>query len=145
MIFRYGMYILVLTAPLWGALGAGWFGRKIGEKGAGVVTSSCLIISLSWSLLIFYETSLNSSTTYIKLWRWLDSDLVTADFGLQFDALTATMLLVVTSVSSLVHIYSTAYMDGDPHVPRFMGYLSLFTFFMILLVTSNNYPQLFIG
>lgn len=143
--FRYGMYILVLTAPFWGALGAGWFGRKIGEKGAGVATSSCLIISFSWSLLIYYEATLNSSATYIKLWRWLDSDLVTADWGLQFDALTATMLLVVTSVSSLVHIFSTAYMDGDPHVPRFMGYLSLFTFFMILLVTSNNFPQLFIG
>ena len=75
----------------------------------------------------------------------MDSDLVTADFGLQFDALTATMLLVVTSVSTLVHIFSTAYMEGDPHVPRFMSYLSLFTFFMILLVTSDNYPQLFIG
>nr|QVL27575.1 NADH dehydrogenase subunit 5 [Paraphelliactis xishaensis] len=139
------MYILVLTVPLLGALASGLFGRKIGERGAGIFTSSCLIISLSWSLLIFYETTLNSSTTYIKLWRWLDSDLVTAYFGLQFDSLTATMLLVVTSVSTLVHIFSTAYMDGDPHVPRFMSYLSLFTFFMILLVTSDNYPQLFIG
>nr|URF19448.1 NADH dehydrogenase subunit 5 [Galatheanthemum sp. MT-2020] len=139
------MYILVLTVPLLGALASGLFGRKIGERGAGIFTSSCLIISLSWSLLIFYETTLNSSTTYIKLWRWLDSDLVTAYFGLQFDSLTATMLLVVTSVSTLVHIFSTAYMGGDPHVPRFMSYLSLFTFFMILLVTSDNYPQLFIG
>jgi len=110
-----------------------------------VVTSGCLIISFSWSLLIFYETTLNSSATYIKLWRWLDLDLVTANFGLQFDTLTATMLLAITSVSALVHIFSTAYMSGDPHVPRFMGYLSLFTFFMILLVTSSNYPQLFIG
>nr|YP_009159665.1 NADH dehydrogenase subunit 5 [Halcampoides purpureus]AKQ50938.1 NADH dehydrogenase subunit 5 [Halcampoides purpureus] len=139
------MYILVLTVPLLGALASGLFGRKIGEKGAGILTSSCLIISLSWSLLIFYETTLNSSTTYIKLWRWLDSDLVTAYFGLQFDALTATMLLVVTCISTVVHIFSTAYMDGDPHVPRFMSYLSLFTFFMIILVTSDNFPQLFIG
>nr|YP_009159650.1 NADH dehydrogenase subunit 5 [Antholoba achates]AKQ50923.1 NADH dehydrogenase subunit 5 [Antholoba achates] len=139
------MYILVLTIPLLGALVSGLFGRKIGERGAGIFTSSCLIISLSWSLLIFYEITLNCSTTYIKLWRWLDSDLVTAYFGLQFDALTATMLLVVTSISTLVHIFSTAYMDGDPHVPRFMSYLSLFTFFMIILVTSDNYPQLFIG
>nr|YP_009758587.1 NADH dehydrogenase subunit 5 [Haloclava producta]QIN90405.1 NADH dehydrogenase subunit 5 [Haloclava producta] len=139
------MYILVLTVPLLGALVSGLFGRKIGEKGAGIFTSGCLIISLAWSLLIFYETTLNFSTTYIKLWRWLDSDLVTAYFGLQFDALTATMLLVVTSISTLVHIYSTAYMDGDPHLPRFMSYLSLFTFFMITLVTSDNFPQLFIG
>ncbi len=139
------MYVLVLLVPLLGALASGMFGRKIGEKGAGILTSSCLIISLSLSFLIFYETTLNSSTTYIKLWRWLDSDLVTAYFGFQFDALTATMLIVVTSISTLVHIYSTAYMDGDPHIPRFMSYLSLFTFFMIFLVTSDNYPQLFIG
>nr|QJS34438.1 NADH dehydrogenase subunit 5 [Antipathes cf. dichotoma NB-2020]QJS34638.1 NADH dehydrogenase subunit 5 [Stichopathes abyssicola] len=139
------MYILVILAPLVGALTSGLFGRKIGEKGAGALTSGCLIISLSGSTLIFYETALNSSTTYIKLWRWLDSDLLTTYFGLQFDSLTATMLLVVTTVSTLVHIFSTAYMHGDPHIPRFMSYLSLFTFLMIVLVTSDNYPQLFIG
>nr|YP_009734620.1 NADH dehydrogenase subunit 5 [Sphenopus marsupialis]QIB71214.1 NADH dehydrogenase subunit 5 [Sphenopus marsupialis]WGU50013.1 NADH dehydrogenase subunit 5 [Sphenopus marsupialis] len=139
------MYLLVVFAPLLGALTSGFFGRKIGEKGAGIFTSACLILSLSWSTLIFYETTLNSSTTYIKLWRWLDSDLLTTYFGLQFDSVTATMLIVVTSISTLVHIFSTAYMDGDPHLPRFMSYLSLFTFFMILLVTSDNYPQLFIG
>lgn len=66
-------------------------------------------------------------------------------FGLQFDSLTAIMLIVVTSVSALVHIYSTGYMEGDPHIPRFMSYLSLFTFLMIVLVTSENYVQLFIG
>nr|YP_010868419.1 NADH dehydrogenase subunit 5 [Epizoanthus rinbou]WGU19913.1 NADH dehydrogenase subunit 5 [Epizoanthus rinbou] len=139
------MYLLVILAPLMGALTSGFFGRKIGEKGAGIFTSACLILSLSWSSLIFYETTLNTSTTYIKLWRWLDSDLLTTYFGLQFDSLTATMLIVVTSISTLVHIFSTAYMDGDPHLPRFMSYLSLFTFFMILLVTSDNFPQLFIG
>nr|QJS34452.1 NADH dehydrogenase subunit 5 [Bathypathes sp. n. 2 NB-2020]QJS34465.1 NADH dehydrogenase subunit 5 [Bathypathes sp. n. 3 NB-2020]QJS34478.1 NADH dehydrogenase subunit 5 [Bathypathes sp. 1 NB-2020]QJS34612.1 NADH dehydrogenase subunit 5 [Stauropathes arctica]WRM53907.1 NADH dehydrogenase subunit 5 [Bathypathes sp. 1 YY-2024] len=139
------MYILVILAPLVGALTSGLFGRKIGEQGAGLLTSGCLIISLSWSALIFYETTLNSSTTYIKLWRWLDSDLLTTYFGLQFDGLTAAMLLVITTVSTLVHIFSTAYMQGDPHIPRFMSYLSLFTFLMIVLVTSDNYPQLFIG
>jgi NADH:ubiquinone oxidoreductase subunit 5 (subunit L)/multisubunit Na+/H+ antiporter MnhA subunit len=66
-------------------------------------------------------------------------------FGLLFDSVTVIMLIVVTSVSSLVHIYSTGYMSGDPHVPRFMSYLSLFTFFMLILVTSNNLLQLFIG
>lgn len=64
---------------------------------------------------------------------------------MQFDGLTAVMLIVVTGVSSLVHIYSTGYMGEDPHVPRFMSYLSLFTFLMIVLVTSDNYVQLFVG
>lgn len=65
--------------------------------------------------------------------------------GLQFDSLTSTMLIVITSVSALVHIYSTGYMSGDPHIPRFMSYLSFFTFLMVVLVTSDNYIQLFIG
>ena len=67
------------------------------------------------------------------------------DIGLQFDGLTAIMIVVVTSISLLVHIYSTEYMSGDPHIQRFMAYLSLFTFFMIILVTADNYAQVFIG
>jgi NADH:ubiquinone oxidoreductase subunit 5 (subunit L)/multisubunit Na+/H+ antiporter MnhA subunit len=66
-------------------------------------------------------------------------------FGLLFDSITVIMLIVVTTVSSLVHIYSTGYMAGDPHIPRFMSYLSLFTFFMLILVTADNLLQLFIG
>nr|YP_004581291.1 NADH dehydrogenase subunit 5 [Goniopora columna]AEG79892.1 NADH dehydrogenase subunit 5 [Goniopora columna]QHB74178.1 NADH dehydrogenase subunit 5 [Goniopora lobata]UGK72294.1 NADH dehydrogenase subunit 5 [Goniopora planulata] len=139
------MYICILFILVVGALAAGVGGRKIGEKGAGILTSSCLIISLSWSILVFYEVVLSFSTTHIKLWRWLDSDLLTVYFGLQFDSLVAIMLLVVTTVSTLVHIFSTAYMAGDPHIPRFMSYLSLFTFLMVVLVSSDNYVQLFIG
>nr|YP_009139607.1 NADH dehydrogenase subunit 5 [Ricordea yuma]AKF78641.1 NADH dehydrogenase subunit 5 [Ricordea yuma] len=139
------MYLLVLFIPLIGAMVFGLFGRKIGEKGAGILTSSCLIISLSGCVLIFYETILGFSTTHIKLWRWLDLDLLTVYFGLQFDSLIAIMLLVITTISTLVHIFSMAYMQGDPHIPRFMSYLSLFTFLMMVLVTSDNYPQLFIG
>ena len=139
------MYILVLFLPLLSAIISGLFGRKIGTKGAGILTSSCIVISVVISCCIFYETTLNSSTTYIKLWKWFDSELLTTYFGLQFDSLTSTMLIVITSVSALVHIYSTGYMSGDPHIPRFMSYLSLFTFLMIVLVTSDNYVQLFIG
>ena len=138
------MYLLILGTPLLSSLLTCGIGRKIGGFGSGVFTSACLLISFSWSVLIFYETTLNFSTTYIKLWRWLDSDLVTADFGLQFDALTATMLLVVTSVSTLVHIFfKQPTWRVTPMCLDFMSYLSLFTFFMILLVTSDNYPQLF--
>uniref|UniRef100_A0AAU8HN78 NADH-ubiquinone oxidoreductase chain 5 n=1 Tax=Demospongiae sp. TaxID=2813625 RepID=A0AAU8HN78_9METZ len=139
------MYTLVLFMPLLSAIISGLFGRKIGAKGAGVLTSSCIIISTIISCCIFYETTLNSSATYIKFGRWFDSELLTTYFGLQFDSLTSIMLIVVTSVSALVHIYSTGYMSEDPHIPRFMSYLSLFTFLMIVLVTSDNYIQLFIG
>ncbi len=139
------MYILILFLPLLSAIISGLFGRKIGTKGAGIFTSSCIIISFILSCYIFYEIILNLSTTYIKLWRWFDSEFFTTSFGLQFDSLTAVMLIVITSISALVHIYSIGYMAGDPHIPRFMSYLSLFTFLMIILVTSDNYLQLFIG
>lgn len=139
------MYILILFLPLLSAFISGLFGRKIGVRGAGIFTSSCITLTIIISCFIFYETTLNLSITYLKLWRWFDSDLLTTDFGLQFDSLTAIMLIAITSVSALVHIYSTGYMAGDPHVPRFMSYLSLFTFLMIVLVTSDNYIQLFIG
>ena len=139
------MYMVILFLPLLSAFISGLFGRKIGVKGSGILTSSCITLTIFISCFIFYETTLNFSTTYLKLWRWFDSDLLTTNFGLQFDSLTATMLVVITSVSALVHIYSIGYMGGDPHIPRFMSYLSLFTFLMIVLVTSDNYIQLFIG
>jgi NADH:ubiquinone oxidoreductase subunit 5 (subunit L)/multisubunit Na+/H+ antiporter MnhA subunit len=75
----------------------------------------------------------------------MDIGLFTVSFSLCFDQITAIMLVVITSISSLVHIYSLEYMNGDPHLPRFMSYLSLFTFFMIILVTGDNILQLFVG
>ena len=139
------MYILVLFLPLLSAIISGLFGRKIGTKGAGILTSTCISTCVIVSCCIFYETVLNSSPTYIKLWRWFDSDLLITYYGLQFDSITSIMLIVITSVSALVHIYSIGYMSGDPHIPRFMSYLSLFTFLMIVLVTSDNFVQLFVG
>nr|YP_001648573.1 NADH dehydrogenase subunit 5 [Ptilocaulis walpersi]ABW83894.1 NADH dehydrogenase subunit 5 [Ptilocaulis walpersi] len=139
------MYILILFLPLLSAIVSGLFGRKIGTKGAGIFTSNCIIISFLLSCYMYYEIILNFSPAYIRLWRWFDSELFTTYFGLQFDNLTATMLIIITSISALVHIYSIGYMAGDPHIPRFMAYLSLFTFLMIVLVTSDNYLQLFIG
>jgi NADH-quinone oxidoreductase subunit L len=75
----------------------------------------------------------------------MESGLFTVNFGFMFDSVTSIMLILVTTVSSLVHLYSTEYMAGDPHKPRFMSYLSLFTFFMLILVTADNLLQLFIG
>jgi proton-translocating NADH-quinone oxidoreductase chain L len=76
---------------------------------------------------------------------WIDSEMFSFSWGFLFDSLTVVMLVVVTAVSSLVHLYSTEYMGHDPHLPRFMSYLSLFTFFMLILVTSDNFIQLFVG
>ena len=97
------------------------------------------------AILCFFEVVVLESNTNIYLWSWFDLGLLYNNISLQFDSIVCSMLLLVTLVSFFVHLFSTSYMDGDPHLPRFMSYLSLFTFFMIVLVTSNNLVQLFIG
>ena len=139
------MYLLILFIPLISASIAGLFGRKLGEKGAGIVTSTLVIITSLLSWMAFYEVGLCGNTIYINLFDWIESGVFLVSFGLMYDSVTVIMLIVVTTVSSLVHIFSTGYMAGDPHVPRFMSYLSLFTFFMLILVTADNILQLFIG
>lgn len=139
------MYLLVIFLPLLSSITAGLFGRYIGPKGASLITVSCLFTTFGISLLIFYEVGLIGCCTYINLTKWIDSDFFNVDWGFLFDSLTAVMCCVVTFVSSLVHLYSTEYMSHDPHLPRFMSYLSLFTFFMLILVTSDNFVQMFVG
>nr|YP_010830634.1 NADH dehydrogenase subunit 5 [Homophyllia bowerbanki]WFF50348.1 NADH dehydrogenase subunit 5 [Homophyllia bowerbanki] len=139
------MYLLILFFPLVGSILTSCFGRHIGEKGAGILTSCCLIIGLSYSVLVGIEVLFDSTVTFLSLWKWFDSGFFLVFFDLQFDGLVAVMLFVVYLVSTLVHVFSIAYMRGDPHVPRFMAYLSLFTFLMGVLVTSANFLQLFIG
>lgn len=139
------MYSLILYFPLFSAAAAGLFGRHLGEKGAGYLTTGCIMITAALSYFSLYESGLCGTATYIHLWTWMDTGLFQVNFGLMFDSVTTCMLILVTTVSSLVHMYSTGYMAGDPHVPRFMSYLSLFTFFMIILVTGDNLLQLFIG
>ena len=139
------MYIWIILLPLLGAISSGLFGRKIGEKGAGLISIFLMILTTTLAWTIFYEVGINNSPTYIKLFNWLESGVFSVNMGLQFDSLTAVMLIVVTSISTLVHIYSTGYMAGDPHVTRFMSYISLFTFFMLILITADNLLQLFIG
>jgi len=139
------MYSLILYFPLFSAATGLLFGRYIGEKGAGILTTSCIAITCALSYFALYENGLCATATYVHLWTWMDTGLFNVSFGLMFDSVTCIMLIVVTTVSSLVHLYSTEYMAGDPHVPRFMSYLSLFTFFMLILVTADNLLQLFIG
>lgn len=139
------MYYLILFIPLVSATVAGLFGRKIGEKGAGIFTTASIMITSLMAWTVFYEVGICGAPVYLHLWSWIESGLFNVSFGLQYDSVTVVMLVLVTTVSALVHLYSTEYMNGDPHLPRFMSYLSLFTFFMIVLVTSDNLLQLFIG
>nr|QWK44314.1 NADH dehydrogenase subunit 5 [Hedophyllum nigripes] len=139
------MYLNIVFLPLLGSLVAGFFGRFLGGRGAGLVTIFCIGLSFFLSGLAFYEVGLGGSSTYLYLMPWLESDSFHVDWAFCFDSLTVVMLIVVTFISTLVHLYSTEYMGGDPHLPRFMSYLSLFTFFMLILVTADNFVQMFVG
>ena len=139
------MYLLIVLIPLLSAITSGLFGRYIGEKGSTILTSSLIGITSLLSWISLYNYFKNPLPIYIHLWNWIESGTLQINIGLQFDTITIIMLTLVTSVSALVHLYSSEYMAGDPHVPRFMSYLSLFTFFMIILVTADNFLQLFIG
>ena len=139
------MYLTLVILPLIGSITAGILGRQIGPRGACLTTIFCLIAACCLSFIAFYEVALSGSPVYIKLITWIDTELFNIDWGFLFDTLTVVMCFVVTFVSSLVHLYSSEYMAHDPHLPRFMSYLSLFTFFMLILVTADNYIQMFVG
>lgn len=139
------MYLSIILIPLISATCAGLFGRYLGSKGAGIFTTTSIGITslLSWNL--FFKVGLGGSPVWLTIAKWMESDYLDLSFGLCIDSLTVSMLILVTTVSTLVHLYSTGYMSEDPHLPRFMSYLSLFTMFMIILVTADNLVQLFIG
>ena len=139
------MYLSIIFLPLIGAIIAGLFGRFVGQKGAQLITVCCVALSSIFSFIAFYEVGLLKNTCYITLAPWIDIGMVNASWGFLFDSLTCVMLIVVTVVSTMVHIYSCGYMEYDPHVPRFMSYLSLFTTFMLLLITADNFVQMFLG
>lgn len=139
------MYLNLVFLPLIGSIIAGLFGRNLGPKGSSIVTVMLLFITFLISIFVFYEVGLIGSPVYIKLTTWINSETLNVDWGFLFDTLTVIMCCVVTFVSTLVHLYSTEYMSHDPHLPRFMSYLSLFTFFMLILVTADNYIQMFVG
>lgn len=139
------MYIPLVFLSLIGFSFTGLFGRHIGPKGSAIITTGCLMISFLLSLFAFYEVGLMGSPVYIRLSTWVSSEVLLINWGFLFDSLTVVMCIVVTFISSLVHLYSVEYMSHDPHLPRFMSYLSLFTFFMLILVTADNYIQMFLG
>lgn len=139
------MYISVIILPLISFIFVGFFGRLFGIKGSIIVSNIFIALTLLVSSMLFYEVNLSGGKLYIDLWEWFSLGVLELKWGFLFDSLTCTMLVVITSISSLVHLYSSSYMEHDPHIIRFMSYLSLFTFFMIILVTSDNFGQLFLG
>src|SRR6478672_4084192 len=139
------MYLSLVFLPIIGSCLAGLFGRFLGSWGSAIVTTGCLFVSFLISLFAFYEVGLVGCFVYIKLTTWISSEVLNVDWGFMFDSLTVTMCVVVTFISFLVHLYSTEYMSHDPHLARFMCYLSLFTFFMLILVTADNFVQMFVG
>ncbi|QBK30418.1 NADH-quinone oxidoreductase subunit L [Roseitalea porphyridii] len=140
------MYHAIVFLPLLGALIAGFGGRALGAKACEYVTSGFLVIAaiLSWIALITVGFSEADPRT-VQVMRFMDSGNLDVDWAFRIDTLTVVMLVVVTTVSSLVHIYSIGYMHHDPHRPRFFAYLSLFTFAMLMLVTADNLIQMFFG
>ena len=138
------MYQLIVFLPLLGFLIAGIFGPWIGARGAEYVTCSLLGVCfvLSW---IAFVTVAGGADAHVVIGNWFTSGKLVATWALRIDTLTAVMLVVVTTVSFLVHVYSIGYMADDPSRPRFFAYLSLFTFAMLMLVTADNLVQLFFG
>ncbi|KAL6766027.1 nad5 (mitochondrion) [Auxenochlorella protothecoides x Auxenochlorella symbiontica] len=139
------MYLLVLLLPLLASISAGLFGRFLGFRGAALLTTSSVFLSFVISCIAFYEVALSGVTCSIEWMPWFFSEMFDAGWGFYFDSLTVIMLCVITSISTLVHLYSISYMEADPHLPRFMAYLSIFTFFMLMLVTADNFLQMFFG
>ena len=139
------MYLLILALPLIGSIMIGFLGRFLGRYGASLLSILSVVISLLFSLCAFYEVAFLKMICYINLMDWIFSGTFCISWGFLFDSLTCAMLIIVTTVSTLVHLYSIKYMEVDPHCPRFMSYLQIFTFFMLVLVTSDNLLQMFLG
>ena len=139
------MEISIIALPLIASIISGFFGKFIGDRNSEIITSLLVSISAVFSCMVLYEVIQNQYEDNIIIATWINSGSLDVSWSMKIDALSAVMLVVVTSVSALVHVYSIGYMSHDPHKPRFMAYLSLFTFAMLMLVTSDNFIQLFFG
>jgi len=131
--------------PFLGFLSGSLAGKFLGKIGVCIVTTFLLFCTFIISLLLLYDIISTGNIYVISISKWIYVDTLQVDWYFYFDSLTSIMLVVITCISFLVHLYSIEYMREDPHVPRFMSYLSLFTFFMIILVTAGNFLQMFVG
>jgi NADH-quinone oxidoreductase subunit L len=139
------LYQAIVFLPLFGFLIAGLFGTRIGDRASEYVTTGFLGLAALLSWIAFVQVGFGEHTLKVPLARWMASGDLVVDWSFRIDTLTVVMLVVVTTVSALVHLYSIGYMAEDPSRPRFFAYLSLFTFAMLMLVTADNLVQLFFG
>ncbi|GLK52379.1 NADH-quinone oxidoreductase subunit L [Maricaulis virginensis] len=136
---------IIVFGPLLASAFAGLFGNYVGHRAAQIVTTGAVLLSAILSWIVFFDVTVGGNTTTIHLATWMSVGDFDVSWAIKLDSLSAVMLVVVNSVSSLVHIYSWGYMSHDPHRARFFSYLSLFTFAMLALVTADNFLQLFFG
>lgn len=139
------MYTLAVFLPLVAAAISGLFMRWIGDRGAQAVTCGGMSLSAIFGIVVFVEVALHGNTRSVEICTWIASGSFEVAWSLRFDQLSAVMIAVVAVVSCAVHFYSIGYMRDDPSIPRFMAYLSLFTFFMLMLITADNFLQLYFG
>jgi NADH-quinone oxidoreductase subunit L len=139
------MLYLILFLPLLGSFISAFFYKKIGDRTCQIITSAFIVTGALLSSIILLETIKTGKVYEYPIFNWITSGSLKLNWSIYVDSLTAVMLVVVNSVSALVHIYSIGYMSHDPHKPRFMSYLSLFTFMMLSLITADNFLQLFFG
>jgi NADH-ubiquinone oxidoreductase chain 5 len=138
------MLVLIIFFPLVGFLGGILFGKFMG-RGVCIITTGSVLFSFILSFYILFDILTSGVIYKLELGSWIVVDTLNINWFFYFDSLTAVMLVIVTLISTLVHLYSTEYMEKDPHLVRFMSYLSLFTFFMLILVTGGNFLQMFVG
>ncbi|MCB8820676.1 NADH-quinone oxidoreductase subunit L [Microvirga rosea] len=139
------MYQAIVFLPLVGFLIAGLFGRIIGPRPSEIITTALLFVVAVLSWISFIQVGFGDGATRVQVAQWMSVGDLQVDWAFRIDTLTAMMLVVVNTVSALVHLYSIGYMHEDPHRSRFFAYLSLFTFAMLMLVTSDNLAQMFFG
>ena len=139
------MEYAIVFLPLLGSILSGFFGKKIGDKHCQILTSLLVTISAILSLVIFFQVLTDGYSSNKLIFKWISSGDFLVNWSINIDSLTSVMLVVVSLISSIIHFYSIGYMSHDPNKPRFMAYLSLFTFAMLTLVTADNFLQLFFG
>jgi NADH-quinone oxidoreductase subunit L len=137
--------VAAIFLPLLGAFLAGFFGRWLGDRGAQLVACAGVCLAAVLGAFLLVDVALLGNGRVVDLFTWIDTGDLQVEWALRLDSLSAVMIAVVTLVSAMVHIYSVGYMEHDPSIPRFMAYLSLFTFFMLMLVSADNFVQLFFG